>query len=102
MVTKDYRKVMLEHIHNREDTLNGLNADAEITNIGDNIGLTPEQSYEVFRWLADQDYIDTGRIFVAGDNPDKEPKFVGYGANKTQVGRNIRVSPKGKRFAEIK
>ncbi len=61
--TEEQRKAMLAAVHEREGSWGGVDPDTEITSVGSDIGLSEDESYELFKWLVDEGYIDSGRVY---------------------------------------
>src|SRR5215204_1907044 len=56
--TDDQRKAMLRAIHEREGGWNEVDPDTEVARIGEGIGLSEDQSYELFGQLVDEGFVD--------------------------------------------
>ena len=57
---------MLGAIHEREGRWDQVDPDTEVGSIGEGIGLSEDQSYELFKLLVDEHYVHPGRILQAG------------------------------------
>jgi hypothetical protein len=57
---------MLRTIHEREGRWDEIDPDTEVARIGENIGLSEDQSYELFGHLVDEGFLDPGRAYRAG------------------------------------
>jgi hypothetical protein len=60
------RKAMLRAIHEREGRWDEVDPDTEVARIGNEIGLSEDQSYELFGRLVDEGFVDPGRAYQAG------------------------------------
>jgi len=68
--------------------------------IGENIGLSEDQSYELFGHLVDEGFVKPGRAYRAGGAmPGSTSRIVGREENKTVIGDDVRLTSKGR--AEI-
>jgi len=91
---------MLRAIHEREGRWDEVDPDTEIASIGNKIGLSEDQSYELFGHLVDEDFVDPGRAFRAGGAmPGSISRVVGREENMTLIGDDVRLTSKGR--AEI-
>ncbi len=64
--------------------------------IGSNIGLSEDESYELFKRLVDEGYIDPGRVYSAGGAmPGRTSRVVGRGDNMTAIGNEVWLTDKG-------
>jgi hypothetical protein len=96
----DQRKAMLRAIHEREGGWDEVDPDTEVARIGKEIGLSEDQSYELFGRLVDEGLVDPGRAYQAGGAmPGSISRIVGREENMTVIGDNVRLSSKGR--AEI-
>ena len=94
--TEKQRKGMLTAVHEREGSWGDVDPDTEITSIGSNIGLSEDESYELFKRLVDEGYIDPGRIYSAGGAmPGRTSRVVGRGDNMTAIGDEVWLTGKG-------
>jgi hypothetical protein len=94
------RKAMLEAIHEREGRWDEVDPDTEIASIGNESGLSEDQSYELFGHLVDEDFVDPGRAYRAGGAmPGSISRVVGREENMTVIGDEVRLTSKGR--AEI-
>ncbi len=94
------RKAMLRAIHEREGRWDEVDPDTELARIGNEIGLSEDQSYELFGRLVDQGLVDPGRAYQAGGAmPGSISRVVGREANMTVIGDDVRLTSKGR--AEI-
>ena len=62
----DQRKAMLRAIHEREGGWDEVDPDTEAAHIGNEIGLSEDQSYELFGHLVEEGFLDPGRAYQAG------------------------------------
>jgi hypothetical protein len=60
--TDDQRKAMLRAIHEREGRWDEVDPDTEVARIGNEIGLSEDQSYELFGHLVDEGFVEPGRV----------------------------------------
>jgi hypothetical protein len=60
------RKAMLGAIHEREGRWNQVDPDTEIGSIGEGIGLSEDQSYELFGQLVDEGLVDPVMLIGPG------------------------------------
>src|SRR5215210_5272880 len=98
--TNDQRKTMLRAIHEREGGWDQVDPDTEIGSIGEGIGLSEDQSYELFGQLVDKGFVDPGRAYRAGGAmPGSTSRIVGREDIMTVIGDNVRLTSKGR--AEI-
>jgi hypothetical protein len=94
------RKAMLGAIHEREGRWDQVDPDTEIGSIGEGIGLSEDQSYELFGHLVDEGFVDAGRAYRAGGAmPGSTSRIVGREENMTVIGDDVRLTSKGR--AEI-
>jgi hypothetical protein len=95
--TDDQRKVMLRAIHEREGRWDEVDPDTEIAGIGEGIGLSEDQSYELFGQLVDEGFVDPGRAYRAGGAmPGSISRIVGREENMTVIGDELRLTDKGR------
>jgi hypothetical protein len=95
------RKAMLGAIHEREGKWDQIDPDSEVARIGNNIGLSEDQSYELFGQLVDEGFVDPGRAYQAGGAmPGSTSRIVGREDNMTVIGDDVRLTAKGR--AEIR
>jgi hypothetical protein len=98
--TDDQRKAMLKSIHEREGSWDEVDPDTEVARIGNEIGLSEDQSYELFGHLMDEGFVDPGRAYRAGGAmPGSISRIVGREENMTLIGDDVRLTSKGR--AEI-
>jgi hypothetical protein len=97
----DYkRRAMLRAIHDREGRWDEVHPDTEVARIGEGIGLSEDQSYELFGHLVDEGFVDPGHAFRAGGAmPGSISRIVGREENMTVIGDDVRLTGKGR--AEI-
>jgi hypothetical protein len=96
----DQRKAMLRAIHKREGGWDEVDPDTEVARIGKEIGLSEDQSYELFGRLVDEGFVEPGRAYQAGGAmPGSISRVVGREENMTVIGDDVRLSSKGR--AEI-
>jgi hypothetical protein len=94
------RKAMLRAIHEREGRWDEVDPDTEVARIGEGIGLSEDQSYELFGNLVDEGFLDPGRAYRAGGAmPGSISRVVGREENMTLIGDDVRLTSKGR--AEI-
>jgi hypothetical protein len=94
------RRDVLTAIHEREGRWDELDPDTEVALIGDEIGLSEDQSYELFGHLVDEGFVDAGRAYRAGGAmPGSISRIVGREENMTLIGDDVRLTSKGR--AEI-
>ena len=95
--TDDQRKAMLRAIHEREGGWNEVDPDTEVARIGEGIGLSEDQSYELFGQLVDEGFVDPGRAYEAGGAmPGSTSRIVGREGNMTLIGDDVRLTGKGR------
>jgi hypothetical protein len=98
--TDDQRKAMLRAIREREGRWDEVDPDTEVARIGNEIGLSEDQSYELFGHLVDEGFLDPGRAYRAGGAmPGSTSRIVGREENMTVIGDDVRLTSKGR--AEI-
>jgi hypothetical protein len=94
------RNAMLRAIHEREGRWDEVDPDTEVARIGEGIGLSVDQSYELFGHLVDEGFIKPGRAYQAGGAmPGSISRIVGREENMTVIGDDVRLTSKGR--AEI-
>jgi len=92
---------MLEAIHECEGRWDQLDPDTEVARIGEGIGLSEDQSYELFGQLVDEGLVDPGRAYRAGGAmPGSTSRVVGRRDNLTAIGDDVQLTDKGR--AEIR
>jgi hypothetical protein len=95
--TDEQRKAMLRAIHEREGTWDEVDPDTEVARIGEGIGLSEDQSYELFGQLVDQGFVDPGRAYQAGGAmPGSTSRIVGREENMTVIGDDVRLTGQGR------
>ena len=98
--TDDQRKAMLRAIREREGRWDAIDPDTEVAHIGNEIGLSEDQSYELFGHLVDEGFVDPGRAYRAGGAmPGSTSRIVGREEHMTLIGDDVRLTGKGR--AEI-
>ena len=91
------RKAMLRAIHEREGGWNEVDPDTEVARIGEGIGLSEDQSYELFGQLVDEGFVDPGHAYRAGGAmPGSSSRIVGREENMTLIGDDVRLTGKGR------
>jgi hypothetical protein len=91
------RKAMLRAIREREGRWEEVDPDTEIARIGEGIGLSEDQSYELFGRLVDESLVDPGRAYRAGGAmPGSISRIVGREENMTVIGDDVRLTSKGR------
>jgi hypothetical protein len=99
--TDDRRKAMLRAIYEREGRWDEVDPDTEVARIGSEIGLSEDQSYELFGLLVDEGLVDPGRAYRAGGaTPGSISRIVGREENMTVIGDDVRLTSEGR--AEIR
>ena len=94
------RRAMLAAIHEREDRWDEVDPDTEVARIGNEIGLSEDQSYELFGHLVDEGFVKPGHAYRAGGAmPGSTSRIVGREENMTLIGDDVRLTSKGR--AEI-
>ena len=94
------RREMLRAVHERESRWDEVDPDTEVARIGNEIGLSEDQSYELFGHLVDEGFLDPGRAYRAGGAmPGSTSRIVGREENMTVIGDDVRLTGKGR--AEI-
>ena len=98
----DYqRREMLTAIHEREGRWDEVDPDTEIALIGNEIGLSEDQSYELFGHLVDEGFLDPGRAYGAGGAmPGSTSRIVGREENMTVIGDDVRLTGKGRAYIQ--
>jgi hypothetical protein len=95
------RRAMLRTIHERQGRWHEVDPDTEVARIGKEIGLSEDQSYELFGHLVDEGFVKPGRAYQAGDAmPGSISRIVGREENMTVIGDDVRLT--SKRRADIK
>ena len=91
------RKAMLRAIHEREGRWDEVDPDTAVARIGEGIGLSEDQSYELFGHLVDEGFVDPGRAYRAGGAmPGSTSRIVGREENMTVIGDDVRLTSKGR------
>jgi hypothetical protein len=91
------RKAMLRAINEREGRWDEVDPDTELAHIGNEIGLSEDQSYELFGHLVDEGFVDPGRAYQAGGAmPGSISRIVGSEENMTVIGDDVRLTGKGR------
>jgi hypothetical protein len=94
------RRAMLRAIHEREGRWDEVDPDTEFACLGNEIGLSEDQSYEQFGRLVDEGFVEPGRAYRAGGAmPGSISRIVGREENMTLIGDDVRLTGKGR--AEI-
>jgi hypothetical protein len=94
------RREMLRAIHERESRWDQVDPNTEVARIGKEIGLSEDQSYELFGHLVDEGFVEPGRAYRAGGAmPGSTSRIVGREENMTVIGDDVRLTSKGR--AEI-
>jgi hypothetical protein len=94
------RRAMLRAIQEREGRWDEVDPDTEVARIGEGIGLSEDQSYELFGHLVDEGFVDPGRAYGSGGAlPGSTSRIVGREENMTVIGDDLRLTRKGR--AEI-
>jgi hypothetical protein len=95
--TDDQRNAMLKAIQEREGRWDEVDPDTELAHIGNEIGLSEDQSYELFGHLVDEGFLDPGRAYQAGGAmPGSISRIVGREENMTVIGDDVRLTDKGR------
>jgi hypothetical protein len=93
-------RAMLRAIREREGRWDEVDPDTEVARMGDEIGLSEDQSYELFGHLVDEGFVEPGRAYRAGGAmPGSISRVVGREENMTVIGDDVRLTSKGR--AEI-
>ena len=94
------RLAMLRSIHEREGRWDEVDPDTEVARLGEEIGLSEDQSYELFGHLVDEGFVDPGLAYRAGGAmPGSTSRIVGREENMTVIGDDVCLTSKG--LAEI-
>ena len=73
-----------------------VDPDTEVARIGEKIGLSEDQSYELFGHLVDEGFVKPGRAYRAGGAmPGSISRIVGREENMTVIGDEVRLTDKG-------
>ena len=95
------RKAMLRAIREREGRWDEVDPDNEIARIGTELGLSEDQSYELFGRLVDENLVDPGHAYRAGGAlPGSISRIVGREENMTVIGDDVRLTGKGRAEVE--
>jgi hypothetical protein len=95
--TGDQRKAMLKAIQEREGRWDEVDPDTEVAHIGKEIGLSEDQSYELFGHLVDEGFLNPGRAYRAGGAmPGSTSRIVGREENMTVIGDDVHLTSKGR------
>ena len=90
------REAMLRAIQEREGRWDEVDPDTELSHIGNEIGLSEDQSYELFGHLVDEGFVKPGRAYQAGGAmPGSTSRIVGREENMTVIGDDVRLTSKG-------
>jgi hypothetical protein len=93
----DQRRAMLRAINEREGRWDEVDPDTEVALIGEGIGLSEDQSYELFGRLVDEGFVDPGRAYGSGGAmPGSISRIVGREENMTVIGDDVRLTSKGR------
>ncbi len=99
MLTNAYRitlRILVSEFISRRE----VDPDTELAHIGNEIGLSEDQSYELFGHLVDEGFVDPGRAYQAGGAmPGSISRVVGREENMTVIGDDVRLTSNGR--AEI-
>jgi hypothetical protein len=88
---------MLRAIQEREGRWDEVDPDTEVAHIGNEIGLSEDQSYELFGHLVDEGFVHPGRAYRAGGAmPGSVSRIVGREENITVIGDDVRLTSKGR------
>jgi len=88
---------MLRAIREREGRWDEVDPDTEVARMGNEIGLSEDQSYELFGHLVDEGFVEPGRAYRAGGAmPGSISRVVGREGNMTVIGDNVRLTSKGR------
>jgi hypothetical protein len=91
------RREMLTAIHEREGRWDEVDPDTELAHIGNEIGLSEDQSYKLFGHLVDEGFVEPGRAYRAGGAmPGSISRIVGREENMTVIGDDVRLTGKGR------
>jgi hypothetical protein len=91
------RQAMLRTIHEREGRWDEVDPDTEVARIGNEIGLSEDQSYELFGHLVDEGFVEPGRAYRAGGAmPGSTSRIVGREENMTVIGDDVWLTSKGR------
>jgi hypothetical protein len=91
------RREMLRAIHEREGRWDEVDPDTEVARLGNEIGLSEDQSYELFGHLVDEGFVEPGRAYRAGGAmPGSISRVVGREENMTVIGDDVRLTSKGR------
>jgi hypothetical protein len=91
------REAMLTAIHEREGRWDEVDPDTEVARIGEGIGLSEDQSYELFGNLVDEGFVDPGHAYrTGGAMPGSISRIVGREENMTVIGDDVRLTSKGR------
>jgi hypothetical protein len=83
-------------VHERAGRWDRVDPNTEITSIGSDIGLSEDESYELFKRLVNEGYIDPGRVLRAdGAIPGRTSWVAGRGDNLIAIGDDVRLTDKG-------
>jgi hypothetical protein len=90
------RRAMLRAIQEREGRWDEVDPDTEVARIGNEVGLSEDQSYELFGHLVDEGFVKPGRAYQAGGAmPGRTSRIVGRKDNMTVIGDDVRLTSKG-------
>jgi hypothetical protein len=91
------RRAMLKALQERKGRWDEVDPDTEVARIGDEIGLSEDQSYELFGHLVDEGFVDPGHAYRAGGAmPGSISRIVGCEENMTVIGDDVRLTGKGR------
>jgi hypothetical protein len=95
MLIVSHRDILMSELISRHEVEPTLSR-----SIGEGIGLSKDQSYELFGQLVDEGFVDAGRAYRAGGAmPGSTSRIVGREENMTVIGDDVRLTSKGR--AEI-
>ncbi len=93
----DQRKAMLRGIHEREGRWNTVDPNTEVSNIGEGISLSQDESFALFKLLVNEHYVSPGRVLHAmGAMPGGTSRVVGSSNVLTAIGDDVRLTDKGR------
>ena len=88
---------MLRAIHEREGRWDEIDPNTEVARIGNEIGLSEDQSYELSGHLVNEGFVDPGRAYRGGGAmPGSISRIVGREESMTVIGDDVRLTSKGR------
>lgn len=102
--TEEQLRTMLKGIHDRRDRWMDLNPGVEIMSMGEEVGLSRDKSYDLFKHLLDEDLIST-RFMSAGGDPrlgqEVGLRHLRWNGKEVRIGHSLSLTGMGRSVAGI-